>query len=101
MVIDKISNIANVQKIATQNQVAKATEKAISPTVQDTVSISAEALKAQETHKAQQTVKSAPDSRAEKIKEVKGKLANGEYDNISTEMLERVAENIASSLIRS
>lgn len=101
MVIDKISNVSNVSKITTQNAVAKAAEKAAAPSTQDTVSISAEALKAQESHKLQQTIKSAPDSRSERVKEVKEKLARGDYDNISPEMLERVAEKIAHSLLRS
>ena len=98
-VIDKIGNIG---KIFRPNQSQQANAKAPSKDLgSDTVSISQEALKAQEAAKASNFVKNTSDVRQERIKEVKEKLARGDYDNIDNEVLDKVADKIAQALTRS
>ena len=98
MVIDKIGNIGKILK-PDQSQSAKKTP-VTNKSGSDTVNISAEALKAQERAQIENSVKKTSDIRQERVKEVKEKLANGDYDNIDNEILEKVAEKIAQSLIR-
>lgn len=98
MGIDKISNIG---KIFNTQKSKPATPKKAAPSLgQDTVSISSEAVKAQELASATKTVKSSTDIRADKVKAAKEKLARGEYDKIDNEVLEKVAEKIAQALVR-
>ncbi|RME88933.1 MAG: flagellar biosynthesis anti-sigma factor FlgM [Candidatus Hydrogenedentota bacterium] len=96
-----IERIGNIGKIFQTNKAKPVKQAKSAPTLgQDTVSISQEAIKAQEVAAAQKTVKSSPDVRAEKVKAAKEKLARGDYDKIDTEVLERVAEKIAEALVR-
>jgi len=39
------------------------------------------------------------EDRAEKIKAVKERLRNGEYDNLSSEMLDRISDQIAANFL--
>jgi len=98
MVIDKIGNINKVvgsEKVRQNKaQDTKVTQG------QDTVSISKEAQQAQEMSKVVSTVRQTPDVRADRVKEVKAKMANGDYDNPGSELLDKVAEKIAEALVR-
>lgn len=97
MMIDKIGGIGKVYEPKEPSRTPKTQET--SPVFgQDTVKISEEAIKAQEAQQALKTVKSTPDIRQEKVREVKEKLAKGEYDNLTNEILEKVAEKIALAI---
>jgi hypothetical protein len=49
---------------------------------------------------AKQIVSMPPDEdRSEKIKAVKERLKNGDYDNLSTEMLDKISDQIASTFL--
>ncbi len=74
----------------------------------DTISISDAAKKIASEAKLQAEVKqiakqivSMPpeEDRTEKIKAVKERLKNGEYDNLSTEMLDKISDQIASTFL--
>ena len=98
MVIDKIGNVGKIFK-PEKLQVAK--NKPQNQQIgSDTVSISQEALKAEETAKASNLVKKTSDIRQERVKEVKAKLERGDYDNIDAEILDKVADKIARALTR-
>jgi len=98
MVIDKIGNIGKILR-PDQSQSPKKTHSS-EKSGADTVNISAEALKAQEKAQAENSIRKTSDIRHERVQEVKNKLANGDYDNIDNEILEKVAEKIAQSFIR-
>lgn len=92
--IEKIGGITPNQAPRKSEPVAKAE----SPVrASDNLSISEEALKAAEAAKIQKLANSPDESRAEKIKEVREKLARGDYDNLSDEMLNKVADRVASA----
>ena len=98
MVIDKIGNVGKIfRNDKPQNSKNASQSKELAS---DTVSISKEALKAQEMAKASKVVNKSADIRQDKIKEIKEKLAKGEYDNIDSEMLDKVADKIAEALLR-
>ena len=98
MVIDRIGNINKV--IGPDNKQNQKVKKVANKVGEDTVSISKEAQAAQEAAKTANVVKSSPDIRAERVKEVQEKLARGDYDTIDAEILDRVADKIADALIR-
>lgn len=99
MVIDRIGN---VNKVAGTDSFQSQKPKEVKPSIgEDTVSISKEAQKAQEISRATETVKSSEDIRQDKVKEVREKLERGDYDKPDTEILDRVAEKIAQSLLGS
>ena len=98
MVIDKIGNVGKVFK-PEKPQVAKSKPQN-QQVGSDTVSISQEALKAEETAKASNVVKKTSDIRQERVKEVKAKLERGDYDHIDAEILDKVADKIARALTR-
>lgn len=98
MVIDKIGNIGKIfQNERPKNIQAKQAPASLG---EDTVSISKEALKAQEMAQTTKIVKSSADVRQDRIREVKEKLERGDYDNLDNELLDRVADRIAGSIIR-
>ena len=97
MVIDKIGNINNIiePKKSRPAPGSKEVQK------NDSVQISSEGKKAAELSRDVQTVsQSAPDIRAEKVQEIKEKIANGSYDFNDTKILESVADRIAGFLLR-
>ena len=98
MVIDRIGNINKV--VGSDNVRSKSTKDVQSAQGQDSVSISKEAQQAQEMAQVLSTVREAPDIRQDRVKEVKEKLARGEYDNPESELLDKVAEKIADALTR-
>ena len=63
----------------------------------DNVSISEEALRASDAARVQRLASTPDESRVEKLKEVKEKLARGDYDNLSDEMLGQVADRVAKA----
>lgn len=57
-------------------------------------------LQAEVKQIAKQIVSMPPDEdRTEKIKAVKERLKNGDYDNLSTEMLDKISDQIASTFL--
>src|SRR5688572_24484111 len=92
--IEKIGGITPNQAPRKSEPVAKAE----SPVrASDNLSISEEALKAAEAAKIQKLAHMPDESRAEKIKEVREKLARGDYDNLSEDMLNKVADRVAGA----
>jgi len=98
MAIDKIGNINKI--IVTDKPQALKSKAKSQGLGSDSVSISKEALRAQELATAQKHIKSTSEVRQEKVKEIKAKMNNGNYDNIDNEILDRVAEKIAQAFIR-
>lgn len=96
MVIDKIANIG---KVFTGKKTEKSSQPAAASSAADSVSISSEAKQAQELAQAKSVVQKSEPVRADKVKEAKEKLARGDYDQLDAEMLDKVAEKIARSLL--
>ncbi|HRP69889.1 MAG TPA: flagellar biosynthesis anti-sigma factor FlgM [Turneriella sp.] len=97
MNIDKINNAAHIHNVANKNN-AKAPN---SPSVgmgQDSVSISQAALQARETALVEKAMASASDVRLDRVREVKEKLARGDYDNLSNEMLNQIATRLTTPI---
>lgn len=96
-----ISKINNIGKIIKPESAQKAAPKPdVKAANQDTVTISREAVKAQELSQAKNIVSKSNDIRSERVKEVKAKMAAGVYDEIDNELLEKVADKIVDSLMR-
>ena len=98
MVIDRIGNINKI--IGPDNKQSQKVKSVSTKVGEDTVSISKEAQAAQEAARSANIVKSSSDVRADRVKEVKEKLARGDYDTIDAEILDRVADKIAEALIK-
>jgi len=97
MVIDKIGNINNI--VDTKNTKHVSRNKSIDKS--DSVQISSEAKSAAEQAKISQIVKDTPDVRAEKVRDIKARIAEGTYDKFDdNKVLEMVAEKIATQLLR-
>lgn len=97
MVIDKIGNINNI--VDTKNIKHVSRNKSIDKS--DSVQISSEAKSAAEQAKISQIVKDTPDVRAEKVRDIKARIAEGTYDKFDdNKVLEMVAEKIATQLLR-
>jgi len=98
MVIDRIGNVNKVTGTDQfQSQKAREVKKTGG---EDVVSISQEAQEAKVLSRATEIVKSTADIRAERVKEVREKLDRGDYDKPDTEILDKVAEKIAQTLLR-
>ncbi len=95
MVIDKIGNINNI--------VEPKKTKTVSNTKQakkgDSVQISSEGKKAADAARVSQIVKETPDIRADRVSEIKEKIANGSYNFDDGKILEMVADKIATFLL--
>ncbi len=98
MVIDRIGNINRI--VNTDKTQSSKTKEVKSSATGDTVSISAEAQKAQDVARIKGMVKETSDVREDRIKAVRDKLEAGAYDGPDNEILERVAEKIAQNLTR-
>lgn len=96
--IDKIGNVGKVFQ-TDRNKGAKPAQNG-SGIGSDSISISKEAVKAQEVAQATNLVRQSPDVRSDRVKEVREKLARGEYDNIGKEMLDKVADKIAQTIAK-
>ena len=97
MNIDKINNAGQIQALNDKSAVKQAENKA-QTLGSDTVSISQSALQSRETAMVQKAVSSASDVRADKVREVKEKLARGEYDNPSNEVLNHIAGKLTTAI---
>ena len=96
MVIDKIGSINNIvePKKSSPAATSRTTKK------NDSVQISSEGKKAAELSKAAQVVKAAPDVRVDRVRELKQLIESGAYNFDKPEILETVADRIASFLAR-
>ncbi len=96
MVIDKIGNINNILDAKKTRPVTdnKEVKKG------DSVQLSSEARQAADVARLNQMVQSAPDTRAERVQELKERIANGEYNFDDSKVLNMVADRIADFLIR-
>lgn len=96
MVIDKIGNINNIIEPKKSNPVssAKETKK------KDSIEISSEGKKAADASRVAQVIKDSPDIRADRVQEIKDQIANGTYNFDDPQMLDMVADRIASFLMR-
>ncbi len=97
MNIDKINNAGQIQALNDKSAIKQAETKA-QTLGSDTVSISQAALQARETAMVQKAVSSASDVRADKVREVKEKLARGEYENPSNEVLNHIAGKLTTAI---
>ncbi|MFC1669888.1 flagellar biosynthesis anti-sigma factor FlgM [Spirochaetota bacterium] len=96
MVIDKIGNINNIvepKKSRSPKDVKQSNKN-------DSVQISTEGKKAADISRNAQVIKETPDIRMERVREIKERIDNGSYDFNDNKMLERVADKIASFLLR-
>lgn len=96
MVIDKIGNINNI----VESKKARPVSSTKDADKNDSLQISSEGKKAAEIAKHTQVVRETPDIRADKVRDIKERIANGTYDFNDDKMLEKVAEKIASFLLR-
>jgi flagellar biosynthesis anti-sigma factor FlgM len=97
MVIDRIGNINNIQESNRQKSVSRSRETSRN----DKVEISPEAKKASEIQTYSQMVRETTEpERAQRVQEIKARVANGTYDFDSTQVTEMVADKIASYLLR-
>jgi len=98
MVIDRIGNVNKVTGTdSVQNQKTRDVKKSGG---EDVVSISPEAQEAKVISRATETVKATADVRMERVQEVRAKLDRGDYDKPDNEILDKVAEKIAQTLLR-
>lgn len=97
MNIDKINNSGHIQPV-NDKQAAKPAETQAATMGSDSVSISQAALQAREAAQVQKVVASTSDVRADRVREVKEKLARGEYDNLSNEVLNHVAARLTTAV---
>ncbi|MBX3722234.1 MAG: flagellar biosynthesis anti-sigma factor FlgM [Turneriella sp.] len=97
MNIDKINNAGHIQPVNDKASV-KPAENTAASLGSDSVSISQAALQAREAAQVQKAVASASDVRADRVREVKEKLARGEYDNPSNEVLNHVAARLTTAI---
>ncbi|MCX7633024.1 MAG: flagellar biosynthesis anti-sigma factor FlgM [Turneriella sp.] len=97
MNIDRIHNKPPVQGVG-EKPVAKPQEVQSAALGADSVSISQAALQAREAAQAQKAVAAAADLRADRVREAKEKLARGEYDNLSPEVLNRIADRLTRTV---
>ena len=96
MVIDKIGNINNIvepKKTRSPKDVKKSNKN-------DSVQISTEGKKAADISRNTQVIRETPDVRMDRVKEIKEQIDNGSYDFNDNKMLEKVADRIASFLLR-
>lgn len=95
MMIDKIGGVGpGYGPKKTEN-----TSKAEGPKVgTDNVVISSEAARAAETARIARIASSSEDqTRVERLKEIKTKLSNGDYNNLSEDVLDKVAGSISET----
>lgn len=96
MVIDKVGGV-NPGYGPRKTEPSARPEKAVQAS--DNVTISAEASRAADASRIARMAKESQDSeRSEKLKEIKARLANGDYDNMSDEMLSTMAGNLITGM---
>lgn len=97
MNIDKINNAGQIQALNDKSAVRPPETKS-QALGSDSVTISQAALQAREASVVQKAVASASDVRTDRVREVKEKLARGEYDNLSNEVLNHVAARLTTAV---
>lgn len=95
MNIDKVNNAGQIQALNDKSAV-KPQEAKSAVLGNDSVSISQAALQAREAAQVQKAISSASDVRTDRVREVKEKLARGEYDDPSNEVLNHIAGKLTS-----
>jgi len=99
MMIDKVSGVGPGYEPKKPNPAQRAEGTIRSG---DNVSISDEAARAALAAKTAKLAQTSQDqNRAEKLREIKARLNNGEYDNPSDEMLGKIADKISDAFIGS
>lgn len=98
MVIDKIGSINSIiePRKPRQNQQINSVKPAA-----DSVQISEEGMRAAEEARLAQIVKETPDVRADRVKELKEKIASGEYEKtINDDILSNVASKMMDGFFK-
>ncbi len=96
MVIEKIGNINNITDTKKSKPVSGKKEEYKS----DSIQISNEGKQAADIARSAQVVKDSPDTRIERVKDIKMRIDNGTYNFDDNKMLEMVADKIANFLLR-
>ncbi len=97
MVIDKIGGISPGYNSRKPEPTSKP-EKTVRAS--DNVSISQEASRTADAARITKMASGSNDvDRAEKLKQVKQKLENGDYDNLSDDVLSSLADNVLNSFV--
>lgn len=97
MNIDKINNAGQIQALNDKSAL-KPQEAKSAALGQDSVSISQAALQARDTAQVQKAIASASDVRTDRVREVKEKLARGDYDNLSNDVLNHIASKLTTAV---
>lgn len=97
MNIDKINNAGQIQALNDKSAVKPTENKAVS-LGSDSVSISQAAVQARESAMVQKAVASASDVRLDRVRDVKEKLARGEYENLSNDVLNHIASKLTTAV---
>lgn len=104
MNINSIGNLGNSigksSDIKSRNFPSKIDSTSNKNLEKDYVSISKEALEAQDFSNVSQIVEKAPDVRFKRVEEIREKIKNNEYDSLENKILDKVAEKIALALLR-
>ena len=99
MIVDRIGGIGPGYEPKKTDSVAKSAD---ARRITDNVTISQEAAQAAEMAKVVKLVETTEDpSRAEKLQAVKERLQNGEYDQLSDEVLDQLADRVLKTSIPS
>jgi negative regulator of flagellin synthesis FlgM len=96
MVIDKIGNINNIVEPRKSRNVQHTRESSRD----DSVQISTEGKIAADAARQAQVVREAPDVRTERVNQLREQIANGTYNFDDDRIIEKVAERIATFLLR-
>ena len=97
MIVDRIGGIGPGYEPKKTDSVAKSAD---ARRITDNVTISQEAAQAAEMAKVVKLVETTEDpSRAEKLQAVKERLQNGEYDQLSDEVLDQLADRVTSAFL--
>jgi len=97
MIVDKVGGVGPAYEPRKNESVSKPSSTAGRA---DSVIISEEATRAAEGARLTKLIQSVePNDRAEKIKEVKERLAKGEYNNLTDETLNQIADRISRSFL--
>jgi len=97
MNIDKVNHAGHLQPV--NDKVAVKPNDTVAANIgSDSVTISHAAMQAREAALVQKAIASASDVRTDRVREVKEKLARGEYDNPSNEILNHVAARLTTAI---
>lgn len=97
MNIDKVNHTGQIHAL-NEKATVRPQEAQSASLGNDSVSISQAALQARETAQVQKAVAQTADVRADRVREVKEKLARGEYDNPSNEVLNHIATRLTTAV---